>query len=140
MKKALKEDVIDVIATDHAPHLLSEKFVEFDDAATGIVGLETAVPLVMNNLVHAGVLTLPQAIAKMTINPARILHIAKGTLGVGADADVTLIDLNKEETINPEEFETKGRNTLFGGMKLKGVPVMTIVGGRIVMKDRKVVV
>ncbi len=140
VKKALKEGVVDVIATDHAPHLLSEKFVEFDDAAIGIVGLETAVPLVMNNLVHAGVLTLPQAIAKMTINPARILKIPKGTLSIGADADVTLIDMNKEETINSSEFESKGRNTPFNGMKLKGVPVMTIVAGKVVMRDRKVVV
>ncbi len=140
VKRALKEDVIDVIATDHAPHLLSEKFVEFDDAAPGIVGLETAVPLVINNLVHTGVLTLPQAIAKMTINPARILKIPKGTLSVGADADVTLIDMNREETINAADFESKGRNTPFNGMKLKGIPVMTIVAGKVVMKDRKVVV
>ena len=139
VKKALKEDVIEVIATDHAPHLLSEKFVEYDDAATGIVGLETAVPLVMNNLVHAKVLELSQAIAKMTINPARILQIPKGTLSIGADADVTLIDLNKEETINADEFESKGKNTLFNGVKLKGIPVMTIVNGKIVMRDRKVV-
>lgn len=139
VKKALREDIIDVIATDHAPHLPSEKYIEFDDSPSGMVGLETALPLVMNNLVHAGVLTLTQAIAKMTINPARILKIRKGTLSVGADADITLIDLNKEETINAEEFESKGRNTPFIGMKLKGVPVMTIVGGRVVMKDRKVV-
>lgn len=139
VKKALREDVIDVIATDHAPHLLSEKYVEYDDAASGIAGLETAVPLVMNNLVHAKILALPQAIAKMTINPAKILKLKKGTLSIGADADITIIDMNREEVINAEEFESKGRNTLFNGLKLKGVPVMTIVGGRIVMKDRKVV-
>lgn len=138
VKKALKEDVIDVIATDHAPHLLNEKYVEFDEAASGIVGLETAVPLVISNLVHAGVLTLPQAIAKMTINPAKILKIPKGTLSVGADADVTIIDPNKEEVVNSSEFESKGRNTPFNGMKLKGIPVMAIVAGKVVMKDRKV--
>ncbi len=140
VKRALHDDVIDVIATDHAPHLLSEKFLEYDDAASGIVGLETAVPLVMNNLVHANILTLSQAISKMTTNPAKILKIPKGTLSVGVDADVTIIDMNKEEIINAAEFESKGRNTPFNGMKLKGVPVMTIVGGRIVMKDRKVIV
>jgi dihydroorotase len=139
VKKALKQDIIDVIATDHAPHLQSEKYVEFDDSPPGIAGLETAVPLVISTLVHGKVLELSQALAKMTINPARILGIPKGTLSVGADADVTLIDLNREETIDKNAFESKARNTLFDGMKVKGVPVMTIVGGRIVMKDRKVV-
>lgn len=140
IKKGLSNGAIDVISTDHAPHLPREKYVEFDEAANGIVGLETAVPLVMNNLVHAGVLEISEAIAKMTINPARILKLNKGTLSVGADADITIIDLNREETINPDEFETKGRNTPFGGMKLKGIPVMTIVNGRIVMKDRAIIV
>ncbi|MBI4176080.1 MAG: dihydroorotase [Candidatus Aenigmarchaeota archaeon] len=139
IKKGLKDDVIDVIATDHAPHLLVEKYVEFDNAASGMVGLETAVPLVMNNLVHAGVLTISQAIAKMTINPARILGIPKGTLSVGADADITIIDPNREETIDPKQFESKGRNTPFAGMTLKGVPVMTIVAGKAVMRERRVV-
>lgn len=139
IKKALKDDVVDVIATDHAPHLLNEKYVEFDDAAAGIVGLETAVPLVMNNLVHTGILTLSQAIAKMTINPSKVLKIPSGTLSLGAAADVTIIDPNREETINSADFESKGRNTPFNGMKLKGIPVMTIVSGKIVMKDRKVI-
>ncbi len=137
---ALKKDVIDVIATDHAPHLLSEKYVEFDDAATGFSGLETAVPVVMNNLVHSKILTLPQAIAKMTVNPSRILNIPKGTLSAGADADITIIDMEREETVNVNDFESRGKNTPFAGFKLKGVPVMTIVDGKIIMKDRKVIV
>ncbi|HLD18595.1 MAG TPA: dihydroorotase, partial [Candidatus Nanoarchaeia archaeon] len=140
IKKALRDDVIDVIATDHAPHLPREKYVEFDDSPPGLVGLETAVPLTMNNLVHAKILNISQAIEKMTINPARILKIPAGTLSIGANADVTIIDPTKEEIINPDEFETKGRNTLYGGMKLKGIPVMTIVRGKVVMKDRKVIV
>ncbi len=137
---ALKRDVVDVIATDHAPHLLSEKYVEYDDAATGFSGLETAVPIVMNNLVHSKILTLPQAIAKMTVNPSRILNIPKGTLSVGADADITIIDIDREETIDVNDFESRGKNTPFAGFKLKGVPVMTIVAGKIIMKDRKVIV
>ena len=140
IKKGLSSGVIDVISTDHAPHLPVDKYVEFDAAANGIVGLETAVPLVMNNLVHANILGLSDAIAKMSANPARILGLKKGTLSVGADADITIIDLDKEEIIEPSEFETKGRNTPFAGMKLKGIPVMTIVNGKVVMKDRKVTV
>jgi len=139
VKKGLQDGTIDVIATDHAPHLLVEKFLEFEECESGIVGLETAVPLVISKLVNEKILGLNDAIAKMTVNPARILGLEKGTLSAGADADITIIDLGKEQPVDPSRFESKGRNTPFGGWKLKGWPVCTIVGGKIVMRERKIV-
>ena len=137
IKEGLKDGTIDVIATDHAPHTVVEKEVEYNLAPFGIIGLETAVPLVLMKLVEEGFLTLTDAITKMSINPAKILGIGKGTLAVGADADVTIIDLSKERTVRPEEFQSKSRNSPFIGWKLKGVASTTIVGGKIVMKDGK---
>ena len=138
VKKALKSGIIDCITTDHAPHLLVEKYYEFDHCENGIVGLETSVPLVMDQLVNKKIITLKQMVKLMSLNPARILRLDKGTLSKGVDADITIIDPKKEEIIDKEEFESKGRNTPFHGWKLKGMPVMTIVYGMIVMQDRKV--
>jgi len=138
VKKALKEDTIDCITTDHAPHTLVEKYLEFERCANGIVGLETSIPLAMNELVHKKVITPRQMVEKMSLNPAKILKLNKGTLSEGADADITIIDPNLEETIDKSKFESKGRNTPFDGMKLKGIPVTAIVAGKVVMKDRKV--
>ncbi len=136
IKEGLKDGTIDVIATDHAPHTVVEKEVEYNLAPFGIIGLETAVPLVLK-VVEEGFLTLTEAIGKMSISPAKILGIGKGTLAVGADADVTIIDLSKERTVNPAEFQSKSRNSPFIGWKLKGAAVATVVGGRIVMEDGK---
>lgn len=127
----LADGTIDVIATDHAPHTYDEKNVEFDLAPFGLVGLETAVGLVWSELVHKGVLTPLQAVAKLSLNPASILGINRGTLSEGAAADITIIDPNLEEPVEPEKFASKGRNTPFTGRKLKGLPVMTIVSGEI---------
>jgi len=138
VKKGLQDGTIDVIATDHAPHLLAEKFLEFEECENGMVGLETAVPLVISKLVNEKVISINDAIAKMTANPARILGLEKGTLSPGADADITIIDLNKEQAVDPSRFESKGRNTPFGGWKLKGWPVCTIVGGKTVMRGGKI--
>ena len=135
IKEGLRDGTIDAIVTDHAPHTREEKEVEFMYAPFGIIGMETAVPLVMTELVSKGVLTLEEAIAKMTVNPARILGLRKGTLLQGADADVTVIDPEIEVAVEESYFESKSRNSPFIGRKLKGVPVMTIVGGRIVMED-----
>ncbi|MFA4855591.1 MAG: dihydroorotase [archaeon] len=134
----LRDGTIDAIASDHAPHLLVEKFLEFDFCENGIVGLETSLGLVLTKLVHSKVLALSDAVAKMTCNPAKILHLDKGTLGKGKDADITIIDLNAEEIVDPGKFESKGRNTPFGGMKLKGKAVYTIVAGKVVMEKGKV--
>ncbi len=129
----LKEGILDAIATDHAPQTAIEKDVEFDYAANGIVGLETALPLTLR-LVQGGHLTLMQALEKLTYQPARILGIDKGRLKVGADADLTLIDLDREQVIDVRGFKSKSRNSPFQGWRLKGFGVMTIVAGRIVYR------
>ena len=139
VKKGLGDGTIEVIASDHAPHTKVEKFYEFEYCENGMVGLETTLPLVLTELVGKKVLSLEDAIAKMTVNPAKILHLEKGTLGEGKDADITIIDLNAEETVDPDKFESKGRNTPFAGMKLKGKAVYTIVAGKIVMEKGKVI-
>ncbi len=130
IKSGLKDGTIDVIATDHAPHALDEKAVEFDNAAFGIVGLETAVGLSLG-LVREGVLGLPEFVRKLSLNPASILDLNKGTLSVGADADITIIDPEIEWTVEPSQFRSKSRNTPFAGWRLKGRAVQTIVGGRV---------
>ncbi len=133
----LKDGTIDVIASDHAPHLLVEKFWEFDLCENGVIGLETALPLVLTKLVGEKVVSLSEAIAKMSCNPARILGIEKGSLAKGSDADITIIDVTAEHTIGPEKFESKARNTPFAGMKVKGKAVYTIVAGTVVMEKGK---
>ena len=130
--EGLKDGTIDAIATDHAPHTLYEKEQEFDSAPFGVVGLETALGLVIISLVEAGVLTLNEAITKLTVNPARIVNLPKGTLSVGADADLVILDFKKEWTVDVSQFASKGRNSPFHGFRLKGQVVTTIVGGRIV--------
>lgn len=136
VKEGLADGTIDVIATDHAPHTAEEKDVEYDRAPFGLVGLETAVGLVWTELVSAGVLTPLEAIRKMTVNPARVLGIPKGTLDVGADADITVIDPELTEEVDPALFESKGRNTPFAGRLIKGLPCATVAGGRVVMHAR----
>lgn len=128
IKQGLRDGTLDVIATDHAPHAADEKTGEFDYAPFGIVGLETALGLTLK-LVQEDVLPLAEAIRKLTANPAGILKIDKGSLSAGADADVTIIDLDLEWIVNASEFKSKSRNTPFNGWKLKGRAVQTIVGG-----------
>ena len=130
IKQGLKDGVIDVIATDHAPHAMDEKSGEFDYASFGVVGLETAVGLSFK-LVLEGTLTLNDVVSRMSSNPAKILNLNKGTLSAGADADITIIDPNIEWTVDSAQFKSKSKNTPFNGWKLKGRAVQTIVGGRI---------
>ncbi len=130
--EGLRDGTIDVIATDHAPHAPDEKASGLEKAPFGVVGLETCLPLVITRLVCQGHLTISEAVAKMTLNPARILNLDKGSLSEGSDADITIIDMEKEQVVDPSTFESKGRNTPFLGWKLKGWPVMTIVGGKVV--------
>lgn len=130
IKEGLKDGTIDVIATDHAPHHKDEKLQEFDRAPFGISGLETALSLSLG-LVHEGVLTMNQLAEKLTINPARILDIKKGTLKVGSDADVVIVEVNKEFKVESETFASKGKNTPFDGWVLKGKPVMAICKNRV---------
>lgn len=132
IKQGLADGTIDVIATDHAPHAREDKEVELQDAAFGMVGLETALPLVITNLVTTGVLTLGQAIAKLTIEPARALGIDAGTLAEGAPADIAIIDPEATDVVRSSEFRSMARNTPFEGFKLTGKVAATIVGGQIV--------
>lgn len=134
LRAGLKNDVFDVISTDHAPHSAEEKSRGIDKAPFGIVGSETAVALTMTELVHTGIINYMQMAAKMSYNPAKVLGIDKGTLNVGAIADITIIDPEKEYTINTEDFLSKGKNTPFNGYKAKGIVVRTIVSGKTVYK------
>ena len=136
IREGRADGTIDAIATDHAPHALVDTEVEFDYAAFGIVGLETAVGLVLTELVGKGALGLADAVAKLTINPARIVRLpGKGHLGVGAEADVTLLDLGREWQVEVTGFSSKGRNSPFQGWRLTGKPVGTIVDGRVVWSE-----
>ncbi|AJF06679.1 dihydroorotase [Geoalkalibacter subterraneus] len=130
VREGLADGTIDTIATDHAPHHIDEKNVEFNIALYGVVGLETALPLTLR-LVEDGVLSLRDAIAKLTINPARALNLPGGTLEAGRPADVTVIDLNHSWTVSAANLVSKSKNTPFDGWKLKGIATHTIVDGKI---------
>lgn len=135
IREGLKDGTIDVVATDHAPHTIVEKEMEFSLAPPGIIGLETSFSLVMSELVEGGVLTLKEAIAKMTVNPAGILGLDKGTLSPGADADITIVDPDAEYTV--EKFSSKSKNSPFIGRKLKGVVETVILRGKPVLENGK---
>lgn len=130
IKEGLRDGTIDVISTDHAPHHADEKLREFDMAPFGISGLETALSLSLK-LVQQGILSLNQLVKKMALNPAGILRIDKGTLKVGADADMVIVDQNKEFKVEAERFVSKGKNTPFEGWVLRGMPTLTICKGRV---------
>lgn len=133
MKQALKEGWIDIIATDHAPHHQDEKNCEYEKAANGIVGLETAVPLGITELVETKILTPMEWVEKMSTNPAKLLKIPKGTLQEGQVADITIIDPHQEYTIDIHSFASKSKNSPFHGKKVKGKVLYTIVEGKIVV-------
>lgn len=130
-REALGDGTICAIATDHAPHSVLEKDVEFDQAANGVVGLETALPLALR-LVEEGVLSLSDAVARLTSGPASVVRLDKGTLTPGADADVTVVDPRAEWMVDPLALRSKSRNTPFKGWRLRGRVLLTIVGGRVV--------
>lgn len=135
IREGLADGTIDAIATDHAPHHYDEKNVEFNIALNGIVGLETALPLTLR-LVEDGVLSLNQAISLLTDRPARILGLNRGTLSVGSPADVTVIDPSDKWVIDASRFESKSRNTPFGGWNVKGRALYTICGGRVTFENK----
>lgn len=135
-REGLADGTLDAIATDHAPHALADKEVELDRAANGIVGLETAVALCLTHLVRERVLDLTTLIARFTVGPARVLDLPGGSLTPGAPGDVTILDLDREHTVEPSRFYSRGRNTPFGGWACVGLPWMTVVGGRVVMWER----
>lgn len=133
---ALKDGTVDCIATDHAPHTYDEKNVEYDYAPFGIVGLETAVSLSLDRLVHSGLIPMTRLVGLLSTNPARILGLTgKGSLRIGSDADITLLNPQRKVTVDADRFRSKGRNTPFNGWKLKGAPAATIVAGKIVWQE-----
>ncbi len=127
--QGLQDETISVIATDHAPHTMTKKLVEFDNAPFGIIGLETALPVTMTELVHKGYLSLPQLISKFTVGPSSVLGIDAGTLSIGKSADITILDSNAEYIIDSTKFYSKSRNTPFDGYVAKGKVVATFVDG-----------
>lgn len=135
--EGIKDGAIDAIATDHAPHHADEKALEYDRAPFGITGLETAVGLAFNELVHKGVIGLERLVEMCSANPARIFRLAgRGTLRPGSIADVTIIDPQRTWTYNNADSRSKSRNSPFDGWQFTGRAVATIVGGRIVHNDR----
>jgi dihydroorotase len=131
--EAVKNGVIDAVATDHAPHTVQDKEAAFVKAPFGVIGLETAVPLLLDRFVRGNIISLRRFIELLSTNPARLLGLTnKGRLTVGADADITLLDLSAETVVDRDKFESKSRNSPFHGWKLKGATVMTVVGGKVV--------
>jgi dihydroorotase len=135
LRAGVADGTIDAIATDHAPHHVDEKDCEFDQAAKGIVGLETALPLVLR-LAAEGVADLPTLVARLTIGPARILGLPAGTLAPGAPADVTVVDPERRWRAEARHFRSKSRNTPFEGWEMTGRAVAVFVDGRLVHDDR----
>jgi dihydroorotase len=133
IKDGLRDGTIDAIATDHAPHASQEKQQGFTEAPFGIVGLETAWPLTLA-LVDEGILSLESAVEKLSTAPAKAFGLSKGTLAVGADADVVVADPQEPWEVDPAKFRSKSRNTPFAGWKVKGRIKTTIVGGRVVFE------
>lgn len=135
--EALRDGTIDAIATDHAPHHENEKALEFDKAPNGIVGLETALALACDQLLHRGVISLSRLVELLSCNPARLFDLPGGTLAAGSIADVTIFDPNKAAVVDARQFKSKSRNTPFGGIELKGTPVATIVDGKFVWRNKE---
>jgi dihydroorotase len=135
MLAGIADGTVDAIATDHAPHHLDEKMVEFDRAPFGIVGLETAVPIVFDRLVHAGVIGVKRMIELLSVNPARIINVPGGTLAQGAPADITVLAPDMKVTIRAQQLKSKSKNTPFDGWEFRGGVAATIVGGRLVYRS-----
>lgn len=132
--RGLLDGTIDCIATDHAPHTVDDKKVEYDEAAFGMIGLETAVALALDRLVARGEIDLPGLVRLISTNPARVLGLPGGSLAPGAPADATVLDLERRGKVDPTRFLSKGRNTPFAGWDLQGWPALTIVGGAVVWR------
>jgi dihydroorotase len=135
VRQGVRDGTLDVIATDHAPHHYDEKEQAFEDAPNGIVGLETALGLVMEELVHPGVIDLATLVDRMSSAPARALSLPGGNLAVGSPADITIFDPHAEWVVDPDEFLSMSRNTPFTGRRLRGRCVRTIVGGTTVWRS-----
>jgi dihydroorotase len=134
--EGLKDGTIDIIATDHAPHHEDEKNVEFNLAASGIVGFETALPLAITYLVKPGHLTMEDLVEKMCINPSKLLALNKGTIDIGKSADIIIVDADDEFVVDINKFHSKSKNSPFNGFKLTGSVSYTIVNGNIVVREK----
>ncbi|MEN6315299.1 MAG: dihydroorotase [Clostridiaceae bacterium] len=134
--EGIADDTIDIIATDHAPHHADEKNIEFSLAANGLIGFETAVPLAVTYLIKPGIITMSKLVEKMSLNPSRILSINKGSLDIGNAADITIIDMNEQITVEVEKFQSKSKNSPYGGSKLYGTVWATIVDGKIIVHEK----
>ncbi len=132
MLEGLSDGTIDCIASDHAPHTSLEKDSTFEEAANGIIGMETSIPLAWDRLVRKNVISISRLVELCSVNPSRILHLERGTLKEGAIADLTVLDPNRETTVDVRSFKSKSRNCPFNGWRLVGAPVMTVVAGRII--------
>lgn len=137
IRQALKDNTIEVIATDHAPHHIDDKNCEFEKAANGIIGLETSFALSYTELVESGLISLNDMVAKMTANPARVLGSDKGQLRVGSAADIAIADIDNKYTIDVNTMVSKAKNTPFGGREVKGKVLYTICGGELVVENGK---
>jgi dihydroorotase len=135
LREAVKDGTIDLVATDHAPHHYDEKEREFADAPNGIVGLETALAVIVTNLVETGIISYSQMVERMACAPAKVFNLPGGSLRRGASADVTVFDPRASWTVDPATFLSKGRNTPYAGMALRGKAVCTIVAGQIVYRQ-----
>lgn len=133
--EGLGDGTMEVISTDHAPHSAEEKQKGFSKSPFGIVGLETSFALAYTRLVETGVLTLDGLVEKMSVNPSRIIGIDKGNLAEGKPADICIADINEEYVIDPDEFKSKGKNTPFGGMRVKGRIRYTLLNGQVVFEN-----
>lgn len=134
--EGLQDGTIDAIVTDHAPHSEEEKARPLTEAPSGMVGLETSLAISLTALYHTGKMDLSTLLRKMTMEPSRILGVNKGRLALGEDADIVIFDPNEEWVVDPEQFASKGRNTPYGGCKLKGRVKYTIVGGKVIYQDQ----
>ncbi len=131
--EGIKDGTIDAFTTDHAPHIEPDKIKPFEDAAFGSTGLETSFAVMNTYLVEKKHISLAEGIKKMTVGPAKIIRVDKGTLSVGADADIALFDINKKWVMDSDKSQSKGKNCVFNGKKLKGKAVCAIVGGEVKM-------
>jgi len=136
--EALESDIIDVIATDHAPHHIDEKMIEYNLAEFGISGIETAIPLMVTYGFHQRKIPLLKIFKKMSYNPAKILNLPFIPLEEGVPANLTIIDIEAEKEVDKDKFFSKGKNTPFHGWRLKGWPIMTFVEGRLVYREGKI--
>lgn len=134
--EGLLDGTLDCVATDHAPHAREKKEREIDIAPFGVTGLETALGVISTYLVQPGILTWPQLVEKMATNPARILGLKKGTLALGADADVVIIDPNHRWTVTPDEFRSQSINSAYLGKELTGRAMIVLVSGRVRLNRR----